>query len=216
MQSFSANASYQTNRCESVLFTENVIHGDVYCFNLFNSTISNNIIGSGISQAHDLLVRNNVFLNYGPYTGWPDYVQANLIACQNTVFSNNIFMAAGYSVLSSSVTNCSFLNNVYCNTPNYYTNNTEVGNYPAQDPNTIFVNNAGGTTYSLLSDYHLQNPALYIGDDGTQCGLYGGFHPFKDGSVPFHPHWIQATVDQFTNQATGEINVNFKVSSQNQ
>jgi len=59
------------------------------------------------------------------------------------------------------------------------------------------------------------SPAIGVGPNGMDCGIYGGLSPWKEGGVPYNPH-IQ---EQFIGTATnlqGELPVQIKVAAQGQ
>jgi len=59
----------------------------------------------------------------------------------------------------------------------------------------------------------LQSPSTYIGTDATECGIYGGIFPYKEGAVPYNPHIQQKSISSVTD-INGNINVNIKVVAQ--
>jgi hypothetical protein len=197
------------------LISECIINGNISFYNTFNSIISNNITEGAIHNFFDGQARNNIMLG-NAYFGYPYYNYFNIYNSQNSVFSNNIFWLSSTSLLADNVIYCQFNNNVFTGTPDFKINNGNFSNYQNQPSGNIFVNNSGGSSYSYTSDLHLVSAASYPGDDASECGIYGGSYPFKDGGVPVHPHWINAQVDAFTDPGTGEVQVILKVSSQNQ
>ncbi len=70
-----------------------------------------------------------------------------------------------------------------------------------------------GAVFDYTHDYHLQSPAQYVGTDGTQVGIYGGMHPFKEGSVPMIPHVISKSISHSID-AEGKLQVEIEVSAQ--
>ncbi len=212
---FSSDAPDRNNTCNNVLLAECIINGNVSFYNTFNSILSNNIIEGALVSFFDGQARNNILLgNY--YFGYPYYNYFTIYNCQNSVFSNNIFWSSGQPFLCDNVTFCQFNNSIFTGTPDFKINNANFSNYINQSSGSIFVNNASGSSYNYSSNFHLITPSSYPGDDTQECGIYGGYHPFKDGGVPLHPHWINAYIDAFTNPGTGDVQVTLKVSSQNQ
>ena len=53
----------------------------------------------------------------------------------------------------------------------------------------------------------------YLGDDGTEVGIYGGLVPFKEGAVPINPHISQKSI-QTTTDSNGLLNIYFTVEAQ--
>lgn len=199
--------------CHSPVIAECILHANIDCSNTYNALITNNITNASIAHIYDASVRNNIFLGDGQYQGYPYYTNACIFGGSYSLIANNIFNGTtGVGVLDNT-TYCVIQNNVLVITLGTYTNNTVTSNYDSQIQSSLFNNNIGITTYDYLSDFNLQTPGSYVGDDGGECGIYGGVYPFKDGGLPFQPHYIEQTIDQFTDPS-GLINVNIKVSSQ--
>jgi len=66
-----------------------------------------------------------------------------------------------------------------------------------------------------LNDYHLKadSPGKNAGKDGTDIGIYGGSYPWKEGSLPFNPHYQKIQVAPKTDNQ-GNLNVNIMVKAQ--
>ena len=96
-----------------------------------------------------------------------------------------------------------------------YTTNVFMGNYYYVNGNLL---NTQLSPYysngSILGDYHLIAPMLYLGTDGTQVGMYGGANPFKEYARPSNPHIVSKTIPFITNQ-NGILPVNIKAKAQN-
>ncbi|HOU95281.1 MAG TPA: hypothetical protein PLN06_01465 [Bacteroidales bacterium] len=193
-----------TNPSTNLLFIRNVVNS----FMLRNAIyvlISNNIIGS-ISESYGNTISNNIYLSsvYGGY-GW-----YYLFGRDNNTIINNIFLETYGTGVSGSGN--IFRNNLFVtSTPEYGTSPTESGNYTGVLQADIFVNQTG-QTFNYTHDYHLKNPGIYIGTDGTQVGIYGGTYPYKDGGVPSNPHIRFENIAPTTNN--GILNVEIKVSAQ--
>ncbi|CAG5082511.1 hypothetical protein [Parvicella tangerina] len=205
----------RSTSCHSPKIIESIIRGSINLSNTYNALVSNCIIEVSVLHAYDAAIRNNIFLGSGGYLGYPYYDNAAIYYGETSLVANNIFYAdAGVGIMD----NTSYYliqNNVFVITLGTYTNNTVTSNYQGQTQSGLFVNNVSGATYDYSSDFNLQLPGVYLGDDGTQCGIYGGLHPFKEGGLPFHPHYIEQTIDGFTDPS-GMINVDIKVSAQDQ
>jgi len=80
--------------------------------------------------------------------------------------------------------------------------------------NSIFVNVNSYTEFNENSDYHLTpgSPGLAMGSNG-QVGLYGGPSPWKEGAIPFNPHWVSLSPSLGTTNG-GTINVSFTGAAQ--
>lgn len=54
-----------------------------------------------------------------------------------------------------------------------------------------FVNVANVSAYNFAFDYNVSAPYQIEGTDDEDLGVYGGAWPWKDGSMPFNPHWSE-------------------------
>jgi hypothetical protein len=199
----------RSNPSENCIFQENVIYG-VNSSNLLNSTFFNNIIGGRINEAHNLTFLNNTFLFTNTYYRYKVIGYANGCMIKNNVFlreTSGYVSGAGQSTYS---------HNIFAYTG---TNNLELGTDPILDTNytmnraDILVNQTGGS-FDYTHDYHLTAAAqANPGDDGTDCGIYGGFYPWKDESIPVTPHISSKNISN-TTQSDGTIHIDINVHAQ--
>lgn len=151
--------------------------------------------------------------------------ESSLRYAQNSIFRNNIFLdtlgnTTGIYGGSHSFGNV-FMNNIFVSaTPKLTTHTsnpwlyyTAFNNYYGVDINQIFVSFAG-SGYSFQDNYELLHPSLYIGNDGTQVGLFGGALPFKVGAIPVIPYIRLKQIASQSN-SSGEVEVEFEVEAQN-
>ncbi len=172
------------------------------------STISNCIVASSVGNfSGNALIQNNVFLwemgcgGCGPH---------NVSSVDNSLIQNNVFYGNHPWCIYGN--NNNVFNNLFANNPLQYTN-TYTGNYMSVGQSNLVVS-ATPSAFSYSSNYHLQAPSTYLGTDNTQVGLYGGtLGAYKEGAVPFNPHYYYKNVAPTTN-AGGQLNIQFKVSSQ--
>lgn len=181
-------------------FTENVINQLTYTGeSSINCSFLNNIIIYGLNDFNNSIFKNNILL------------------CANTIhsnqyshFENNIFFAS-----PGSIENSVFRNNLF-RTAFTFPFNTNVGsnNIVGQGQSSIFVNQEG-FTFNYAHDYHLQAscPGINAGTDGTDIGIYGGVFSWKEGSIPFNPHFQSVNISP-TTDPSGNLNVNIKVAAQ--
>lgn len=110
--------------------------------------------------------------------------------------------------------NCNFntLRNNILSFGAYADNSTWLNNYSSVDWNNLFVKQT--VWFSYTDDYHLKTPGNYPGTDGVQSGIYGGFYPYKEGSVPSNPH-VQTKNIPLQTDVSGQLNVQLKVAAQN-
>lgn len=199
-----------TLQSENNYFIENILWNVYNIKNLINSYFINNIIENVVNNSTQNTFLNNLFL----LDSSSNFVISNSNA---SLFKNNIFIKSLiYSDrICSSPYSSTWINNVFCNaTPNLGTSPIAIGNYYSAVRADILVNQTG-LVFDYTHDYHLQTAAsaTYLGDDTTECGIYGGISPFKDMSVPINPH-ISSAVISSQSDANGMINVNINVQAQ--
>lgn len=182
----------------------NVIKGGVDCSLASNFKCSNNIIEGAINNLKENgLISNNIFLT--PYNNWA-FNNVNYSVMQNNVILTNYVSSGQFNLIQNNI--------IVDATPNIAINNTMSGNYYPVLQNDIFVLQSGNT-FNYGHDYHLRTPASYLGSDGLEVGIYGWFFPYKTAAVPFNPH-ISAKQIAPTTNTTGKLNVDIKVSAQDQ
>jgi hypothetical protein len=171
-----------------------------------NVLVKNSIAAYPIIDADDeIRFDNNIFTTTG------NYVIGNV---SNATFENNIFLKNG-TICSFGGSNCFFKNNLFLHTSTANCDGPQSMNnifgVPLAD---IFVN-VPVAGYNPSYDYHLKPtcPGVDAGSDGTDMGIYGGSHPFKEGTVPYNPHVQIKQIDNQTN-GQGELPVNVRVAAQ--
>lgn len=145
----------------SILSIIGWIESDVYGLKSSNNIIRNSILGNNCT-IYGAVVSNNIF--YDPA------VNQNIVT-KNSTYTNNLFVYKTTSFLVNGTT-------------------TSTGNIVNQDP--MFVNPE--SLPSIVTQYSFEtqgphanftlsagSPALTLGTDGTQAGLYGGPTPWVDG-----------------------------------
>jgi len=156
-----------------------------------------------------------------------------------TVFQNNFFLQTSLYYLSS-MNNCTFSNNVILNIQtginnqgNVFFNILKYGNFTGISSDNVFYNNEiFGGSFSVVKDTifaDIGNGQLFGydrdyklissigrngGSDGTDIGIYGGPFPWKDGSIPFHPHIQQKVISPITD-SLGRLPIQIRVRAQN-
>jgi hypothetical protein len=190
-------------------FSENIIQSLGSNNTAKNNVFFNNIIGF----AGDLVestFRNNIFLSVFQLCGQTstNYYTSSISGINNSTFENNFIQG-----IPSNVNYSIFNNNLFTfispSGENVYSNNLF-----NQDPSFIFVNVPGyGFDYSYDYQMKSDSPGKDAGRDGTDIGIYGGIYPWKEGSIPFNPHFQQVQVSPTTDE-NGNLNVNIKVAAQ--
>ena len=195
-----------TNYSHNTLFTECVFTYTVShnFYNARNLTITNSILLSlNLNGFYFGTIANCLLLNTGGYL---------LFTADNSIVRNCV-IAKSSGTMTVNTTNTSILNNVFFNAGSFPgTNNIVTNNYIDISRENFFVDQEGNI-FNYAHDYNLQSPGQYIGTDGTQVGIYGGMHPFKEGSVPMIPHVVSKSISHSID-AEGKLQVEIEVSAQ--
>lgn len=176
-------------------------------------TIRNCVIGSmdGGIPTTDARVEQCMFFNFAlnSNTG-NEYTncifirnQSNAFVANETgaIFRNNLFV--GQSGFSFSIG------------PNATDGGGNVSDSPINTVNGAFPQ-LTSTSYTVFAHGDNYTPAvqwLTAGLGGTQVGIHGGARPWKDGLLPFNPHWIQLIAPSTTVNGTLQ-GVQIKASAQ--
>lgn len=198
------NGFYFNSTTSNFTILECVLEGIFTAYNTSFSAINfsffNNIIGAGSGYIvfDNSIYRNNIFLQ-NPYSRY-------------SLFENNVFVLSnGMWACENSTAKNNLFNNSFI-----HESGTNVGynNFQFYDLSTIFID-ANVYPFNYPNEYRLQpsSPGLNVGTDGTDIGIYGGIFPWKEGSVPFNPHFKRFEVSPSTD-ANGNLNVNIKVAAQ--
>jgi hypothetical protein len=189
---------------------ENIVRSTIRGCNAQFVNFENNLIQGSLQFLNgNVLVRNNTFIGG---TGCPSYCLTDLT---NVTLESNVFMNNGScaNITINGLNSCIFTKNVF--NANYtfpFGTNIGSGNM-VNIPATGFFVNETNYVIEYTDDLHLASPALYLGVDGNQAGIYGGYSPFKPGSVPINPH-ISTKVIAPQTTPTGDLNINITVGAQ--
>jgi len=185
---------------ENIFIRENVVRDAIYFAGVRNVIVENNLIEGGLIYGNGMInLRNNIFLRR------TSYVINNF---SGGTFENNIFLSSDAFAT---------------NNGNYYYNNIFKGTDPLGNEfsssnlfnvSDLFINQSG-VSFSYQHNYHLtaSSPARGAGTQGTDCGIYGGSSPYKEGAVPANPH-IQFKSIPTQTDAQGKINIQVRVAAQ--
>lgn len=158
----------------------------VQWFNVGTLTLENCVfLGGLLANCPGVIVRNSVSTS-------TSYICLN---CPNGTFSNNVVSA----------------NNVANSSPGA----TFTNNLTGVPSSTIFVSLGDPNTFNFNDDLRMAagSPGIGAGTDGNDLGIYGSSSPYKDGAIPFNPHYRQAEIEPSTN-TNGELPVNIRVAAQ--
>ncbi|MDD4640677.1 MAG: hypothetical protein PHF92_04870 [Bacteroidales bacterium] len=69
--------------------------------------------------------------------------------------------------------------------------------------------------FDYMFDFHLAEGSVAsgFGLEGTDCGIYGGAEPYKEGAIPINPH-IQSIYIPGTTDGQGKLNISVTVEAQ--
>jgi hypothetical protein len=175
---------------DNCLFTKNIFRLRTGIYNFNNCTLWASNAGATIAQSSGCSFTNCIFW----YAAEAAYVEGGSLS------SNNLFDHCAFS--SATVP-------VYGNG----TSPTVVTGCIA-GVTDLFEETNGNFTYEANDNYHLVagSAALTAGTAGTQCGIYGGSSPAKEGLVPFNPHISSKSIAPST--VNGLLQINFTTSAQ--
>lgn len=194
-----------TTSSNNLSLLENVFINTVSLNNATNVIISNNIFQGLLQSSNSNYISNNIFLN--------NHSGLNSIGGDNNTIVNNIFFNGFWVSGSGNI----FINNLSplaAANIHYSTNPTIVNTFAGTPLNTVFVGQNLSNIYSYSNNYNLANPTQFIGNDGTQIGIYGGNFPVKAGHIPKTPHISHKNISTTTNN-NGELGVQIRVNAQN-
>jgi len=190
------NLSYNGNNIEffSSLLVATL---NFYNYSYSNTGVSNCIItrlAGGVTSTSTVIISNSII-----YELYYDYAP-NSISLQN-----NIIVANQNNKTPNSVNN-----NIFTGVNNFPSISNQSGNWENVNLSDLFVNQLENR-WDPSYDYHLKNPANYIGTDGTQVGIYGGLFPWNP--VPSNPQILDSKVNPTTTN-DGKLNFQIKAEAQ--
>ena len=179
----------------------NNIKGGYYGYNpvAHNTLIANNIIGGSVQ-----------FNGYATCVLFNNVVRGD-ISVYNSILKNNIqYYTGGVGFWERE-------NNVFeYNITSHPTMPAGTGNQTGVDPDSVFVDFDGSLGYSTDGKWQLKegSPAIGTGENGIDCGAFGGTSPYILSGLPAVPHIYEAIVPTSGSAASG-LPVTIKVKSQN-
>jgi hypothetical protein len=202
--------------CSNVVIIQNYIIG---ALESYTDRVWQTMIYVWINS--EVYISNNIIYNQS------NYYRTNyaIVVCfpSNTVISNNVLRGDDYSIvldmsegyysthsvsnniiISGSISGIATSNNNICNSTQFAATN---GNQPNIVMTDVFIDPA---TYN----FHLKegSPAIGAGFGGTDCGIYGGKHPFVDNGRTWLPIITEMTVPTEVNVIDG-LDVTIKAKS---
>lgn len=173
---------------------------------VFQSVVSNCFILGSVYYQSGMKYKNNIFFG-----------ATNFRQMGDLEFINNIFThwKGNIATWQRRIT---FSHNIFADDADINYAEVNINNKHNVGNSTIFESFPDTDTYTFdyVHTYKLKNngPAKGAGNDGKDCGVWGGDYPWKEISVPMLPYIKEATVSPATN-AQGKLNVKFRVEAQN-
>lgn len=193
----------------NILIEENIIRAEIHAGYASGLLISKNHVAYAFRYASNALFTNNILSGNYCYNGPFSFLNNCLI--QNNYLNISYSPCTGNYFISGNSNH--FANNVVTQGLTFPDgSNTGTGNIFNVAASTFFVN-CPSSSFDYSYDYHLQNPATYIGTDGTQIGIYGTATPAKLGTVPENPH-VSTKIIAPQTDTNGDLNINITVGAQ--
>ncbi len=147
------------------IISNSILHNVKWGLYSSNNIIRNCILSS-YSQFYGAVVANNIF--YDPNTG----STLNFFSAENTTFTNNVCYFSTNPFPLQNVNNVTYTGNIVDKNPKF-----------VQSATAGDVNGYVAFTAPPFANFNLLvgSPALTLGTDGTQAGIYGGPTPWVDG-----------------------------------
>lgn len=170
-------------------------------------TIENNILygtsyyGACIKNLYQATIRNNLLISTDA-TAYSTCTLTDLSSCE--IKNNIIFNTANTDNTTYGINNCTIADNVISKSvnPDY---NQIVGKSLAA------VLTGDYERYTLVEN----SPAADYGDDGKDCGIFGGQFPYVAGGLPQgHPYFTKAVIG--ANVSEGVVNVSLQIKVQDE
>lgn len=186
-----------------VQFLQCIFTGALDLSGITNSLMKNSIVSQRVNFSNYNLFENNVMVS--------NYDYEMMYGFNNNVCRNNVVVYGGSYKNAAKSTSNSYYNNV--NFPMGTDNVTNENPYTIANTE-VFVNYEN-PTFSFDQDFHLKNPELYVGTDGTQVGIYGGEYAWPDAKavLPSNPH-IRTCNTALNTDEKGMLQINVQVGAQ--
>lgn len=173
-------------------------------------TIENNIFDSSNSTCirglYNATIRNNLIVNTSTNSSSSNsYSYRCLAQLTNCQIVNNIIIKTRYPSQALYGVDATQLNN------NVISSDTRPDFNKANVTTTGSVYTGDVQSYVLTDD----SPARGYGQDGTDCGIFGGLYPYVKGGLAYgHPYYESFVISSMP--VDGKINVSLKVKMQDE
>lgn len=206
--SFGYPSSYNiSSASSSVTFYSCIFRSGFYMGYSRNTNLSHCIFDNGLNEVYDANIQNCILL-----TPSIPVIQG----CSGCFVESSIFLTnSSLSIIAAGSSAWGHVrNSVFVRASPAFSNTTSTNLTTGVLTTNLFVSNTNNS-YEHTDDFHLVpgSPALTAGVGGSECGIYGGASPWKEGGVPFNPHIQEQSVGATTNPQGG-LPVLIKVAAQ--
>jgi hypothetical protein len=214
-----------TSDADDVLFSRCEIQGLYLGSGTFGSNVNNALVEQciinslNLNQSADPVIRNCVI---GEMVSGAATSNAQIEQCMffnsalngstGNEYKNCVFLRNQSNAFVANETDAIFRNNLFVGQSGFSftigANATDGGGNLSESP----INTVNGafpqlvsTSYTVFAhgdNYTIATPYQTAGLGGTQIGIYGGARPWKDGLLPFNPHWIELITPSTTVNGT--------------
>jgi hypothetical protein len=183
-QNYLSNIIGGNNLANGLIISNNYVRTEIGVGSNQSAIIYNNVVGKTIS-AYNSVVKNNINTSNNDANG--GYYDGG-----NNVWAYNIADFLKWGIPPG------------------------VGNIGDIDPIDVFVDYDGSLGYSADGKWQLKEGSMAIGygENGVDCGIFGGPSPYILSGLPPVPHIYEAIVPVSGSAASG-LSVTIKVKSQN-
>ncbi len=204
-----AGASYETIYLAQINPVINCVITQNYCGSIISSNINHPALNTLVSNNY---VKETIsFKNNSSCVVYNNVVKHQVSVSNSIVKNNIIYSAASYQGFRENT------NNVFeYNMVNIATIPPGTGNVTNIQPVSVFVDYDGSLDFSTDGKWQLKegSPAIDAGENGVDCGAFGGTSPYVLSGLPAVPHIYEAIVPTSGSAASG-LPVTIKVKSQN-
>ncbi|KPA12846.1 cell surface glycoprotein [Candidatus Magnetomorum sp. HK-1] len=194
--------SYQNNRGDLIVYGGINLYGNCYSLIINNNYIYGSYSGSDVNYDFPSSIYNSGRMNAEIYNN----IFAYSLKVENSTLKNNILLN-GHVDCSS----CVYWNNIAKGTIGFGNNNN---NKNSVNVDEIFVGYPDKASYSQDGRWVLTSDSLAkgAGDDGKDCGIFGGNEPYILSGIPSVPNIYELNVPR-VGVSGQNIIVNIKVKT---
>lgn len=223
------NIAIERCRCSGIWSSgNNCQYANIRNCYIYRSNNNNVILGRGSDSNYSAFwTIENCIINYAPTSSYSHDCIQNLY---NATISNNLIVNTSKSASSyclSDIGNSKIINNIILQTTNSaqtinnvtldQLNNNVLSSNTRPEYNRCNVLKTDSVYTGEVQEYVLteDSPAKGYGQDGKDCGIFGGLYPFVKGGKPYgHPYFEEYSVS--SHPENGKVNVSLKIKMQDE